>query len=345
MNPAAASLETGAARSLRLSEPSVPAEVRALRSTTAARRLEKLKRPDERWHATRWLVKEFATPITDVRRVAHGWLLTRRNTAEDRRRALGLYLDLAHKAKDAKVVEESSYFAAQVSLLDGRHEESANLFLALRTKFPDSPRVTESALAAAWANYYAGRYKEASDLLDRVIGQAQHPDREEILYVKANCLRQLEQRADAVTMYARQLTEFPAGKMAPLAHYERLSTLYNDGKYQEVWSRRAGCAPPPTMRTTSTGERRVGGRVQKRDRRGRTTSAGGQMPRSPSSRMRSTVWAGCCRNRKHGSGGSLVPAGVRAFPKDRWPRRRSMPRGLPFAPRPERGACATGPRC
>ena len=156
------------------------------------------------------LVKEYVdTDYGMYAGLRKAWLLTRRNTAEDRRRALGIYLDLAHKAKDVKVVEEASYFAAQVSLLDGRHEESANLFLALRTKFPNSPRVTESALPAAWANYHAGRYKEGSELLDRLIGHAQHPDREEILYVKANCLRQLEQRADAVAMYTRQLTEFP----------------------------------------------------------------------------------------------------------------------------------------
>ncbi|MDD4173003.1 MAG: tetratricopeptide repeat protein [Kiritimatiellia bacterium] len=246
MESGGASLEEAAASFAKLSEPSVPAEVRAAALYHGGETLEKLKRPDEALARYEVLVKAFVdTDYGMYAGLRTAWLLTRRNTAEDRRRALGIYLDLAHKAKEAKVVEEASYFAAQVSLLDGRHEESANLFLALRTKFPDSPRVTESALAAAWANYYAGRYKEASELLERVIGQAQHPDREEILYVKANCLRQLEQRADAVAMYARQLTEFPAGKMAPLAQYERLSTLYNDGKYQEVLEVAAQVAAPP----------------------------------------------------------------------------------------------------
>mgnify|MGYP007112094974 CR=1 FL=1 len=46
-------------------------------------------------------------------------------------------------------------------------------------------------------------------------------------------------------MYARQLAEFPAGKLAPQAQYERLSTLYNDGKYQEVLDVAAQVAAPP----------------------------------------------------------------------------------------------------
>ncbi|HRU70036.1 MAG TPA: tetratricopeptide repeat protein [Kiritimatiellia bacterium] len=241
-----ASLEEAAASFANLSESSVPAEVRAAALYHGGETLEKLKRPDEALARYEVLVKEFVdTDYGMYAGLRTAWLLTRRNTAEDRRRALGIYLDLIHKAKDAKVVEESSYFAAQVSLLDGRHAESADLFLALRTKFPDSPRVTEGALAAAWANYYTGRFKEASDWLDHVMGQAQHPDREEILYLKANCLRQLEQRTDAVTAYTRQLTEFPDGKMAPQARYERLSTLYNDGKYQEVLEAAAQIVVPP----------------------------------------------------------------------------------------------------
>ncbi len=245
MESGGASLDEAVAEFTKLSEASMPAEVRAAALYHGGETLEKLKRPDEALARYEVLVKEYVdTDYGMYAGLRKAWLLTRRNTAEDRRRALGIYLDLAHKAKDVKVVEEASYFAAQVSLLDGRHEESANLFLALRTKFPNSPRVTESALPAAWANYHAGRYKEGSELLDRLIGHAQHPDREEILYVKANCLRQLEQRADAVAMYTRQLTEFPKGKLAPPAQYERLSTLYSDGKYQEVLDAAAQIVSP-----------------------------------------------------------------------------------------------------
>jgi tetratricopeptide (TPR) repeat protein len=235
MDSGSGPLEDAAASFDKLSEPSVPAEVRAAALYHGGETLEKLNRPAEALARYERLTKEFTeTDYGMYAGLRTAWLLTRSGKPEDRRRALGIYLDLAHKAKDPKVVEEASCFAAQVSLLDGRHEESADLFLALRTKFPSSPRVTESAVAAAWANYYAGRYQAGAELLELVIGDARHPEREEILYLKANCLRQLEQRPAAVAMYAKQLQEFPEGKLAPAARYESLSTLYGDGQYREV---------------------------------------------------------------------------------------------------------------
>jgi TolA-binding protein len=231
----AGALEEAAASFDKLSEPSAPADVRAAALYHGGETFEKLKRPADAQARYERLMEAYAdTDYGMYAALRAAWLLTRSGKPEDRRRALGIYLDLTHKAQEAKVIEEASYFAAQVSLLDGRHEESANLFLALRTRFPNSPRVTESALSAAWANYYAGRYKEGAELLERVIGQAQHPEREDILYLKANCLRQLEQRAEAVAVYTRELKEFPNGKMAAQARYERLSTLYTDGQYREV---------------------------------------------------------------------------------------------------------------
>ena len=218
-----------------LSGSSMPAEVRAAALYHGGETFEKLNRPDEALARYDRLAKEFAdTDYGMYATLRTAWLLTRSGKPDDRRRALGLYLDLAHKAKEAKVVEEAFCFAAQISLVDGRYEESADLFLTLRTRFPSSPRVTESALSAAWANYYAVRYQIASEMLELVIENARHPEREEVLYLKANCLRQLEQRAEAVSMYTRQLAEFPNGKMSPKARYERISTLYSDGKYKEV---------------------------------------------------------------------------------------------------------------
>jgi TolA-binding protein len=136
------------------------------------------------------------------------WILTGRQAGGSSPRH-GIYLDLTHKAKEPKVAEEACYFAAQVSLLDGHYDESASLFQMLRTKFPGSPRIADSALSAGWANFYAGRYKEGADVLDLVLGDAKHPQREEILYVKANCLRMMEQRAAAVALYDQQLAAFP----------------------------------------------------------------------------------------------------------------------------------------
>jgi len=241
-----ASLEPAAAFFEKLTEPAVPPEVRSAALYHLGTVLERLNRPAEALARYEQLCKEYAeTDYGMYAGLRTAWLLTQTGKPENRRRAMGIYLELAHKAKDQKVAEEAVYFAAQSALIDTHYEESANLFQMLRTKYPASPRVAESALAAGWANYYAGRYKEASELLELILGNTQHPAREEVLYLKANCLRQLEQRKEAVEVYARQLAAFPEGRLAKQAWYEKLSTLYRDGKYQEVLRVSAQLAQPP----------------------------------------------------------------------------------------------------
>ncbi len=246
MDAGGVSLEGAAASFAKLAVPEVPPEVRSAALYHWGETLERLNRPVEALSKYEQLGKEFADSDYGMYSgLRMAWLLTKTEKPEDRRRAMGLYLDLAHKAKDPKVAEEAFYFAAQVSLLDERYEESASLFQTLRTKFPNSPRIAESALAAGWANYYAGHYKEGSEILNLVFGNAQHPAREEVLYVKANCLRQLEQRTEAVEVYAKQLAEFPEGRLAKQAWYEKLSTLYSDGKYKDVLLVSAQMQTPP----------------------------------------------------------------------------------------------------
>ena len=246
MDAGKGSLDSAAASFEKLAAPGLPSEVRSAALYHWAETLEKLNRPSDALARYEQLGKDF--PDTDYGmysglRVA--WILTKTGKPEDRRRAMGIYLDLAHKTKDPKVSEEAFYFAAQVALVDLRYEESANLFQALRAKYPSSPRVVESALSAGWANFYAGRFKEASDVLNLIIGNVQHPLREEVLYVKANCLRQLEQRAEAVTFYDQQLAAFPDGRLSKQAWYEKLTTLYRDGKYLEVLKISAQGGQPP----------------------------------------------------------------------------------------------------
>ncbi len=219
----------------RLATPETPSEVRAAALYHLGEALEKLSRPAEALARYEQLGSAFAqTDYGVYAGLRAAWLLTRTGKPEDRRRAMGLYLELAHKAQDPKVAEEACYFAAQTALTDAKYEESANLFQMLGTRYPQSSRVLESALSAGWAYYYAGRYKESVTILDRVAGDARHPAREEILYVKANSLRQLEQRAEAVALYDQQLAAFPQGRLAKPARYERLTALYRDGQYAEV---------------------------------------------------------------------------------------------------------------
>jgi len=246
MDAGGVSLEAAAASFEKLIVPSMSPEVRSAALYHLGETLERMNRPTDAQAKYELLCTEFAdTDYGMYAGLRMAWLLTKNGKTEDRRRALGIYLDLIHKAKDPMVAEESSFFAAQAALLDERYEESANLFQSLRVRFPKSPHVKESALSAGWANYYAGRYKEGSEVLDVILDDVKNPAREEVLYVKANCLRQLEKRDEAVAMYAKQLAEFPEGRLMKQAWYEKLSTLYTNGKYQEVLNESALMQTPP----------------------------------------------------------------------------------------------------
>ncbi len=218
-----------------LCKPGSAPEVRSAALYHSGQALERLKRPDEALQCYETLAREYAETDYGIYAGLHiGMLLTRRGQPDDLRRALGVYLDLAHKAKDAKTVEEAYFFAAQIAMRTERYEESAELFATLRARFAQSPRVKESAIAAAWVNYYAGRYKETLVWLELLEGDKQLGKREELLYLRANALRHLERRSEALEVYASILKEFPDGKFAPRVRYERIAALYRAGKYAET---------------------------------------------------------------------------------------------------------------
>ena len=229
-----------------LIEPTVSADVRAAALYHLGELLERVNRAPEALAIYEKLGVEFAdTAYGMYSGLRTAWLLTQSAQPENSRRAMGIYLELAYKATDAKVAEEAFYFAAIMALREGRYEESARLFQHLKNRFPSSSRVVEGALSAGWANYYAGRFKEGAEILELVSNAPKHAARAEILYVKANCLRQLEQRAEALQWYTRLLEEFPQGRLADLAWYEKFATLFRDGQYAAVLSMSAQRPEPP----------------------------------------------------------------------------------------------------
>ncbi|MCL2103936.1 MAG: tetratricopeptide repeat protein [Kiritimatiellaeota bacterium] len=231
-----------------LTSVGIPPEVRLAALYHLGETLERMQRTVDALARYRQLLDE--SPDSEYGMYAGlraAWLLTQTGKPEDKRHAMGIYLDLAHKAKDVKVAEEASYFVAQVALASGHYEESANLFQVFKAKYPNSARLPASALPTAWANLYSKRFKEASDAADIALGNAQLPpaSREEALYVKANALNHLEQRTEAVTFYTQLVDAFPQGRFIVSAQYERVMVLYRDGKYEEVLAASKGIVAPP----------------------------------------------------------------------------------------------------
>lgn len=161
-----------------------------------------------------------------------------------RRQALGTYLELAD-AKDVALAEEALYFAARQSLADGRNDESATLFRRLAQKYPSGARAADAEVPAAWANYSSGRFNEALALAQAAAERTGRDDREEALYLRAAALAGLERRAEAVTAYTAELKEFPAGRYADAAWFERLRTRAADGDHAGVLAELAARPDPP----------------------------------------------------------------------------------------------------
>ena len=251
MNAGGESLPLAAEMFGALAEADVASDVRPAALYHLSETLEQMTRTADALARYQQLLKEY--PDTDYGMYAGlraAWLLTQTGRPEDQRHAMGIYLDLTHKAKDAKVAEEACYFAAQVALVSGRYEESANLFQMFSTWYAESPRRLPGALPKAWANLYSKRYKEASEAADLALTnpQLEPAAREEILYVKANALNHLEQRAEAVQVYTQLIEAFPQGRFNVSAQYERIMVLYRDGKYEDVLEvSKQFVNPPPEL--------------------------------------------------------------------------------------------------
>lgn len=167
------------------------------------------------------------SPTNEVGRLARlkgAALLAASSVSQDRRQALGIYLDLA-TSDDPQFVAEALFSAAMLGYHDGRYAEAATLFQRLAAEHPDSPRVKESRIFAAWSCYLAGRYSEALKIASPLRG----PGGEDAYYVTASSLRMLERRREAIHAYAAQLQAFPKGRYAEEAWFDYLSIIAAQG--------------------------------------------------------------------------------------------------------------------
>jgi TolA-binding protein len=229
-----------------LTTPSTPLETRGAALYHLGGTLEQLNRTQEAVKRYEQIIQTL--PNTDFSLFASlrlAYILSRSSVAEEQRRAMGVYLDLIYKSKNQEVAEEACYFAAQFALQNKKHEESANLFQTLRVKFPKSAFLKRGAVYAGFANLYAKRYKEALDVLADLPKDVPAGTQEEILYIKANALNNLEKGSEALVCYDQLLTQFPQGQYAASSHHQRILTVAKAGKHEEVLKLAAAFLNPP----------------------------------------------------------------------------------------------------
>ncbi len=239
-----AMLRTGAARERELKEldrASAPVSIRA----AALNYLGDLARDAKDVKGAIGYYRRAAeiSPTNEVGRLARlkgAALLSESDAVQDRRQALGIYLDLA-ESKDPQLAAESLFSAAMLGYHDGRYVEAARLFHRLSAEHPESPRVGESRIFAAWSCYLSGRYSEALAIASPLRG----PDSEDAYYITASSLRMLERRRDAIHAYAAQLQAFPRGRYADEAWFDYLSVVAAQGDNAGVLTMLAQRGDPP----------------------------------------------------------------------------------------------------
>ena len=161
--------------------------------------------------------------------------------------ALALYQQLADKPFSSRVGAEALFQGASLSYTRSQFEASARLFRQLAERYPGDRRAREAVRPSAWAHYRTGRY---ADALDTAAAEAARPEwpadtRAEWLYLKANCERQLERRAESLRSYEALLAADAASAFASAARYERLLVLFKEGAYAQVLKEADALVDPP----------------------------------------------------------------------------------------------------
>jgi len=115
------------------------------------------------------------------------------------------------------------------------YEAAAQAYEKLATQYPKDERVAQSRLQQAWSLHNAKRYAEALKISEETAGVAMEVGKkQEWLYLKANCLRQVMKNEEAAATYAELLKSNPIGEMAAMAAYERALALFKLGRFQEA---------------------------------------------------------------------------------------------------------------
>lgn len=148
-------------------------------------------------------------------------------------RALELF-QVATTAKGVPRINAEAWFQlGDYHYREKKYSNSAEAFGKLASLFPDDQRTPEARLPWAWSLFYAGMAADALKHADAALvsptATANPAQREEWLYLKANCQRQIIDHVGASITYSNLLERFPQGHYAASAAYERALALHRAG--------------------------------------------------------------------------------------------------------------------
>lgn len=147
---------------------------------------------------------------------------------------LALLQEALDHAPTERVAAEARFQLAAALDARGEFSRSTAQYAQLLEKYPQDVRAPLARLRGAWAAHNAGLHADALRMVDAAMASTPEAEREDWLYLKANCERQLVRHEDALKTYEAQLAQFPRGRLAPAAQYEKALTLYRMGRYAEA---------------------------------------------------------------------------------------------------------------
>ncbi|NQT91740.1 MAG: tetratricopeptide repeat protein [Lentisphaerae bacterium] len=148
--------------------------------------------------------------------------------------ALKLYADAASKPASARVGAEALFQMAETCFRNGDFERSAETYDRLLKTYPSDMRSEQAPLQAAWASHNAGRYTTALARTVAALAASKLEKKDEWLYLRANCERQLVRNANAVSTYSGLLKKFPDSRFANATLYEKALVYYKMGRFKDA---------------------------------------------------------------------------------------------------------------
>lgn len=154
-----------------------------------------------------------------------------------------LYRTAAEKAASPRVAAEAWFQLGDFHFARKDYERSADAYGRLVAGYAGDERVAQAQLQRAWALYYAKRFADALDVCAATLsgtGKTRLEKRDEWLYLKANCERQVLRNEAAIATYADLAREYPGSPLAAASAYERALALFKLGHFTEAIAQAKG---------------------------------------------------------------------------------------------------------
>ncbi len=156
------------------------------------------------------------------------------------KKAVGMFTRAEKSSDNDDMKAESIFRIAEHHFRHNRFKQSSEAYQELLEAYPEHSRSDEAGLRAAWAMHNAGDYKRSLKYADKNINRLSKSGRTpsgplaEWIYIRANCLRQLNEHEKSLREYETLLERFPGSRFTNAASYEAALVSYRSENYKRA---------------------------------------------------------------------------------------------------------------